>query len=545
MKNAIIQISFVIGLFIFSCREKKEKVDFLFINGTIYSCDSAFNVHSAMAIKNGKVADIGNDEEMIKNYTSDSIIDLKGKMVYPGFHDAHAHFFGLAQSLRNIHLKNTPSWDAVLDTLIKYSKNSKDWILGRGWDQNDWEIPAFPDNKKLDSLFPDRPVFLKRIDGHAAIVNSVALKLAGIHEKIVVSGGEVKKINGKPTGVLIDNAMQPVEKIIPKPEEKELTELLLKAQEICLSHGITAITECGIDYDEAMLIHKLQNEGKIKLSFAVMLSDTKKNLEALWSPLPMNDKFRILGIKAYADGALGSRGACLLQPYSDTKKHTGFLLCTLSHLDSLAKTLAETDMQLCTHAIGDSAVRTVLDIYAKYLQQGNKKYWRIEHAQMVHPSDLSKFKKYGIIPSVQPPHAISDGPWAIERLGEGRIQHAYAYRSLSENSALLPLGTDFPVEDVNPLGTFVAAVFRKDLSGKPEKGYYPDEKLPRKKTISGMTREAALAAKMNAIGSLEKHKPADFIITDFDLLKSPEEDFYRLKKLNIISLFIDGKRINP
>jgi predicted amidohydrolase YtcJ len=544
MKNMSFLILIFIGLFIFSCQENKQKVDFLFINGTIYSCDSAFNVYSAMAIKNGKITDIGKDEEIIKNYTSDSIIDLKRKIVYPGFHDAHAHFLGLAQSLRNINLKNTPSWEAVLDTLIKYSKNSEGWILGRGWDQNDWEIPAFPDHKKLDSLFPGRPVFLKRIDGHAAIANSVALKLAGIHEKTVLSGGEVKKINGKPTGVLIDNAMQPVEKIIPKPEEKELTELLLKAQEICLSYGLTAITECGIDYDDAMLIHKLQNDGKIILSFAVMLSDTKKNLEALKLPLPLNDKFRIIGIKAYADGALGSRGACLLQPYSDTKKHTGFLLCTPSHLDSLAKALAKTDMQLCTHAIGDSAVRTVLDIYAGYLQQGNKRHWRVEHAQVVHPSDLKKFKKYGIIPSVQPTHAISDGPWAMERLGVGRIQHAYAYRSLSEYSELLPLGTDFPVEDVNPLGTFVAAVFRKDLNGKPEKGYYPDEKLPRKKTLLGMTREAALAAKMNAIGTLVKNKSADFIITDVDLLTMPESDFYRLKKLNI-SLFIDGKRVKP
>jgi len=543
MKHTLLLLV-IIGLFIFSCRENKQKVDFLFINGTIYSCDNAFNVYSAMAIKDGKIADVGNDEKMLKNYTPDSVIDLKGKIVYPGFHDAHAHFFGLAQSLRNINLKNTPSWEAVLDTLIKYAKNSKGWILGRGWDQNDWEIPVFPDNKKLDSLFPDRPVFLKRIDGHAAIANSLALKLAEIHEKTTISGGEVKKINGKPTGILIDNAMQPVEKIIPGPDEKELTELLLKAQDICLSHGLTALTECGIDYKDAMLIHKLQKEGKIKLSFAVMLSDTKKNLEALKSSLPLNEKFRIIGIKAYADGALGSRGACLLQPYSDTKKQTGFLLCSLSHLDSLARALAETDMQLCTHAIGDSAVRTVLDIYAKYLQPSNKKYWRIEHAQVVHPSDLPKFKKYGIIPSVQPTHAISDGPWAIERLGEGRIQQAYAYSSLSENSELLPLGTDFPVEDVNPLGTFVAAAFRKDLNGKPEKGYYADQKLPRKKTLTGMTREAALAAKMNAIGSLEKNKSADFIISDFDLLKRPEKDFYRLKKLNT-SLFIDGKRVTP
>lgn len=542
MKLTSFRILVFIGLVIFSCQEKKQKVDFLFINGTIYSCDSAFTVYSAMAIKNGMITDLGSDENILKNYTSDSIIDLQKKIVYPGFHDAHAHFFGLAQSLRNINLKNTPSWEAVIDTLIKYSKNSEGWILARGWDQNDWDIPAFPDNKKLDSLFPDRPVFLKRIDGHAAIANSVALKLAGINESTKISGGEVKKENGKLTGILIDHAMEPVERVIPKPEEKEISSLLLKAQEICLSYGLTAITECGIDYEDALLLHKLQEEGKIVLSFAIMLSDTKKNREFLRTTLPANNRFRIIGIKAYADGALGSRGACLLQPYSDTKKHKGFLLCSAEHLDSLAKELSETDFQLCTHAIGDSAVRTVLDIYSRYLNHGNKKHWRIEHAQVVHPSDLPKFKKYGIIPSVQPTHAISDGPWAIERLGEERIRYAYAYRSLSENSELMPLGTDFPVEDVNPLGTFVAAAFRKDLHGNPSEGYYPEEKISRKKTLSGMTYEAAKAAGMSAIGSLEINKSADFIITDADLLTMPEKDFYTNKKLNF-TLYIQGKRI--
>ncbi|MCX8080870.1 MAG: amidohydrolase [Bacteroidia bacterium] len=541
MKN--FNFLFVVCWFFWDCSETKNKADLIIHGGRIYTCDSSFSVYSAMAIKNGRVLATGSDRDILSRYASDSIISLNGNCVYPGFHDAHAHFFGLAQTFRIINLKNTASWESILDTLIKYSKNSTGWIIGRGWDQNDWKAKIFPDKEELDRLFPDRPVFLKRIDGHAAIANSAALKLAGINEKTIIPGGEIKISQGKLTGVLIDNAMRPVEKVIPKPDSVEMEKLLLKAQEVCLLHGITAVTECGIDYEDAMLIHRMQKENKLKLCFAVMLSDQPENLKKLHEPLPESDRFRIIGVKAYADGALGSRGACLLQPYSDTKRHYGLMLCSIAHLDSVAKEMLRIKKQLCTHAIGDSAVRVVLDVYARYLTSNNKLNWRIEHCQVVHPSDLPKFKKHKIIPSVQPTHALSDGPWAIDRLGEGRIRTAYAYRTLSEFSDILPLGTDFPVEDVNPMGTFAAAVFRKNLHGEPKGGYYPEEKLSREKTLWGMTKYPAQAAGFKHYGYLTPGTNADFIVTDVDLNKIPEHQITRLKNIRF-DVYIDGKKIN-
>jgi predicted amidohydrolase YtcJ len=536
-------------ILLFSCNAK-EKVDLLVYNATIYTVDSTFSTAEAMAVTDGKIVATGKTADLEKKYDAKEKLDAGGKFIYPGFIDAHAHFTGYGLSLQTVNLTGTNSWDEVIEKVKAFAAANPDgWITGRGWDQNDWDVkdmPAggqdFPTNEKLNELFPDRPVLLRRVDGHAAIANQKALDIAGIEAGDTLTGGEIEEMEGTLTGLLIDNAVGLVSAKIPGATEEQFKKALQAAEKNCFAVGLTTIDDCGLSYGSVDQIKALQEKGYLKMRLYVMLSDDKKNYEYLEkNGVIKTDRLNVRSIKVYADGALGSRGACLLHPYADKPGWSGFLLSTPGHFDSIANYISQKGWQMCTHAIGDSGNRTMLNIYAKYLKGKNDLRWRIEHAQVVNEDDFNLFGANSVIPSVQPTHGTSDMYWAGDRLGAERVKVAYAYKQLLQQNGWIPLGTDFPVEDISTFKTFFAAVVRKDSKGWPANGYQMENALSREEALRGMT---IWAAKSNfeekEKGSLEKGKFADFVVLDADILKEAPE---KLLEVKVIKTFLSGEKV--
>lgn len=530
-------------LFVLLSCNQKEKADLLVYNATIYTVDSSFSTAEAMSIKDGKIVATGKTADLEKQYDYKEKLDAEGKFIYPGFIDAHAHFVGYGMSLQTVNLVGTKSWEECIEKVKAFAADNKEgWITGRGWDQNDWDLKEFPNNEVLDTLFPDRPVLLTRIDGHAAIANTKALELAGINAGDTLTGGSIEDMEGTLTGILIDNAIDLVSAKIPNATKEQFKEALKDAEQNCFAMGLTTIDDCGLSYSNVEWIKDLHANGDLKMRLYVMLSDAKENYEyATKNGMVKTDRLNVRSFKVYGDGALGSRGACLLEPYSDKAGHYGFLLSKPDHFDSVANWLSEKQWQMCTHAIGDSGNRTILNIYAKYLKEKNDLRWRIEHAQVVNQNDFALFGKYSIIPSVQPTHATSDMYWAGDRLGAERVKGAYAYQQLLQQNGWMPLGTDFPVEDISTFKTFFAAVIRKDAKGWPANGYQTENALTREEAIRGMT---IWAAKSNfeekEKGSLEKGKFADFVILDRDLMKAAESDILQTV---VLKTFLGGEKV--
>jgi predicted amidohydrolase YtcJ len=531
---------FIVTLLI-SCHSK-QSADLIVLNATIYTVDSAFSTVQAMAVRDGKIIATGTNDEINNSYDGEKI-DAKDKFIYPGFIDAHTHFYRYGLGLQTADLVGTKSWDEIVEKLKTFATQQPDgWIIGRGWDQNDWALKEFPDNEQLNQLFPNRPVLLTRIDGHAAIANRTALTLAGLKEGFTLTGGEVEVKNGRLTGILIDNAIGLVRSKVPGPNSAQMKSALLQAQENCFAVGLTTVDDCGLSYNEVELIDSIQKSGELKMRIYGMLSDSKRNYDAIFAKGKIKtDRLNVRSFKVYADGALGSRGACLLHPYSDKPGYLGFLLSDLQHFDSIANIIYEKGFQMCTHAIGDSGNRAILNVYGKYLKGKNDLRWRIEHAQVVDSNDFVLFGNYNIIPSVQPTHATSDMYWAGDRLGPERVKGAYAFNDLMKQNGWIPLGTDFPVEDISPFKTFFAAVIRKDDKGWPEGGYQVENALPREDALKGMTIWAAKSNfEESEKGSLEKGKFADFIILDKDLMKAPESE---LLKIQVLHTFLNGEKV--
>ncbi|QJD95358.1 amidohydrolase [Mucilaginibacter robiniae] len=527
-----------------ACNQKKEyNADLLVKNALVYTVDSNFTQADAFVVSAGKIIAVGKADTLEKKYNVREIVNAHGNPVYPGFIDAHTHFYRYGLGLQDVNLVGTKSWGDILDSVQNYAKrNSEGWIVGHGWDQNDWTIKQFPNKAKLDSLFPVRPVILTRVDGHGAIANQAALSIAGIKPDQKINGGEIETVKGKLTGILVDNAVGLVTHKIPEPTDQITEAALLNAQRNCFAVGLTTVDDCGLPYTMVNTIAELQHKGALKMRMYVMLSDNEDNIAYLFKRgVYKTPGLNVRSFKVYADGALGSRGACLLQDYADQKGWKGFLLNSQKHFQDVAERIAAKGFQMCTHCIGDSANRAILKIYAGVLKGKNDRRWRIEHAQIISPEDMHYFKDYNIIPSVQPTHATSDMYWAGKRLGPQRLKNAYAYRELLQQNGWMPLGTDFPVENISPLYTFYAAVERKDMKGYPEGGFQKENALNRIEALRGITIWAARANfEEKEKGSIEVGKYADFVILDKDLMKVSGAD---LPKIKVLKTYINGDKV--
>ena len=532
------KLLFLLLILFTSC---SEKVDLIVYNATIYSVDTYNTKYSSLAVKDGKFKYVGGDE-ILSNFSSQNIINAQGLPIYPGFIDSHAHFYDLGYYLNQVDLKNTQSMEEVIDKVKEFdAENNPNFILGRGWDQNDWKNKTFPTNTLLNEMFPDKPVVLRRIDGHAYLVNDSALKLAGINNLTKVKGGEIVKIGNRLTGVLIDNSMRLVDNIIPEPSKEESIQALLSAQDLAFKYGLTTISDAGLTKEQIYLIDELQKNGALKIKIYAMIENDPSSLEHFLELGPYKtDRLNVRSVKVYVDGALGSRGALLIDDYSDRKGFKGIIRTPIDSVNKLALRLSGTKFQMNTHAIGDKANRIVLNAYRDALFDFIDPRWRIEHAQVIAEEDFEFFNPK-IIPSVQPTHATSDMYWLKDRIGQNRADYAYAYQELLNKSKVIAFGTDFPVEDISPIMTFYSAVHRKDIEGYPESGFQMENSINKLDALSAMTSWGAYANfEEDEKGSIEVGKDADFIILDNDLLTSVEN---RIPLTNIVATFINGELV--
>ena len=535
MKTHTRQITLVfiaaILTFMTSCNPKTP-VDLIVHNANIYTVDNDFSKAQAFAVKDGKFVAVGDEATIIRQYTATETIDAQGDAVYPGFMDGHCHFTGYGENLvRWADLKGCRSFDEVIERLkVHDSLYPAEWLLGRGWDQNLWEVTEFPNNEKLAEVFPNKKVLLTRVDGHAVLVSKEVLELAGINEKTKMDGGMALIKDGHCTGVLLDNLADAAKALVPKMENELRVQALLKAQENCMGVGLTSVTDAGLDIATIKLIDSLQQAGQLKMHVNAMVNPDDETMDYFMRQGVIDkERLTVRSVKIYADGALGSRGAKLLEPYSDDPTNTGLMVENDDFYRHVCQKAYNAGYQVCCHAIGDGGVKHILDIYSEYLKGQNDLRWRIEHSQTVADADFQRFGAFSVIPSIQTTHCTSDMDWADERLGD-RIKNAYAYQQLLQQNGWVINGTDFPIEDISPIYTFYAAVARKHLDSTPAEGFQMENALTREQALRSITIWVAKGCFLEARkGSIEVGKDADFVILDRDLITVEENKIPQAK----------------
>jgi predicted amidohydrolase YtcJ len=538
--------------------EAQAAADLVLTNGHIYTVDNARPVVTALAVRGGKIVFAGSDAEArALARPSTTMIDLRGATVVPGLIDAHAHLLGLGATLQRVNLAGSTSYEEVVSRVQAWAKNvpAGQWILGRGWDQNRWPTKQFPTHNALSRAFPNNPVVLTRIDGHALLANAKAMELAHVTTATTdPSGGRIiRDQSGAPAGVFVDNAQSLIGRAIPAATRADKRKETLAAIAEANRWGLTGVHDPGEDAETISVYEELARAGNYNLRNYVMLSDPGEPGAAatLRNPYlqrgPQNALYDghlwIRAIKLYADGALGSRGAALLAPYSDEPSNSGLLVSRPEHIRAWAETALKSGFQINVHAIGDRGNRIVLDAFDSALHKFPKAdhRFRIEHAQVLSEQDIPRFARLGVIPSMQATHQTSDMRWAEDRVGPQRIRGAYAWRSLLNTGVIIPNGTDFPVEEVNPLLTFHAAVTRQDPTNWPAGGWFPEQKMTREEALQSMTIWAAYAGfQESMLGSLTPGKYADFVVLSKDIMRVPDTEILGTR---VLSTWVGGKRV--
>ncbi|MCU1326847.1 MAG: Amidohydrolase 3 [Bryobacterales bacterium] len=523
-----------------------QTADLIVRNARIYTVDSRTPTASAIAVRGGKIAAVGDDLNAFEGAAT-KVIDAKGATIIPGLIDSHGHVTGLGASLEMLDLRGATS-EAEIAGKVKAAAAKAapgEWILGRGWDQNLWTTKQFPTAASITDAAPKNPVALTRIDGHASWVNRAAIDAADVNAgtKDPDGGRVMRDGGGRPAGVFIDTAQELVRRKVPPPSPEQVLRQISRALAECARLGLTSVHDAGVTEAEITAYHALQQQGKMPVKVYAMLSNSPALVDKWLARGPeLGEFFTVRSIKVYADGALGSRGAALLAPYADEKGSTGLVITGQAAIQAVAVKAAARGFQVNTHAIGDRGNRETLDAYAAALKGPNDKRFRVEHAQMIAPEDFAKFQKFSIIASMQPTHATSDMGWAADRLGPERVKGAYAWQTLMKLGVHLASGSDFPVELANPIDGFYAAVTRQDKQGKPAGGWYPEQRLSREEALRSWTLEGAYAAfEENSKGSLAPGKAADFVMLSNDIMTVPEAEILRTK---VTMTVVDGKIVH-
>jgi predicted amidohydrolase YtcJ len=518
----------------------KIQVDLLVYNALVYTVDDDFSTAEAFVVKEGRFLAVGSTTDICARYVSERELDMQGAPVYPGFHDAHCHFVSLGRNLSLANLRGATSYDEVLERIATHHVAfPSEWLIGVGWDQNLWPDKRFPSNDELNRLYPDMPVVLKRVDGHAIVANEEAIRRVGLKPgDDAILPGEAIVVNGVFSGLFLENTADRFWSFIPEPSTDELTGFILRAATLCYQNGLTSVSDAGLPLSSIQLLDTLQQSGRLSLRVDAWIEPSEANFERFKAPY-RTDRLTVSCLKLYMDGALGSRGAWMLAPYADDPASSGIRVITEEQFLNYCQRAYNAGLQVATHCIGDAANKYTLRHYAHFLKGENDLRWRIEHAQILAPEDFEYFKKYSIIPSVQPTHATSDMFWAGDRVGN-RLKGGYAFRELKNQTGWLPFGTDFPVEEVSPIHTFFAAVFRKNLDFLPEEGFQMENALSREDALRAMTIWAAKASfDENKKGSIEPGKWADFVVLDRDIMAVEERDILGTK---VVSVYISGEK---